>query len=347
MIAMDAKISFMDREVLLSHGSGGKASRRLIEGLILPLLASTELDRLGDSALVKVGRDEVVVTTDSFVVNPRVFPGGSIGELAVNGTLNDLAVSGAEPLAITLAMILEAGLDREELLREVAAVARAAKAAGVEVVTGDTKVVEHGSADGIFMTTTGIGRLHPAAALSPERATNGDRVLLSGAVGDHGITILLERGELDLVSDSLRSDTRAVWPYVRALLDAFGSEIKWMRDPTRGGLATTLNEFAVAAGFKVVLEESEIIVHEPVRGACEILGLDPFHIANEGQFVAVVSAAVASEAEELLRSLPGGEEARIIGTVMDSEISIVVCNTAYGASRVLDMLSGDPLPRIC
>lgn len=347
MIRMDAKISFMDREVLLSHGAGGKASRRLIEGLLVPLLASSELDRLGDSAVVKVGRDDVVVTTDSFVVKPRVFPGGSIGELAVNGTLNDLAVSGAEPLALTLAMILEAGLDREELIREVKAVARAAKAAGVEVVTGDTKVVEHGSADGMFMTTTGIGRMHPSAALSAERVVDGDRVLLSGAVGDHGITILLERGELDLVSDALRSDTRAVWPFVRALLDAFGSDIKWMRDPTRGGLATTLNEFAVSAGVKVVLEESAIVVHEPVRGACEILGLDPFHIANEGQFVAIVSASVAEAAQALLWSMPGGEEARIVGTITDSEVPLVLCNTAYGASRVLDMLSGDPLPRIC
>ncbi|MHB8188880.1 MAG: hydrogenase expression/formation protein HypE [Ferrimicrobium sp.] len=340
-------ITFTDPQILLAHGSGGKASRRLIEGLLVPVLSCAELDRLGDGAVVKVDCDEIVVTTDSFVVNPMVFPGGSIGELAVNGTLNDLAVSGAEPIALTLAMILEAGLDSEHLVREVQAVARAAKAAGVDVVTGDTKVVEHGKADGIFMTTTGVGRLHPKATLSPERAVDGDRVLLSGALGDHGITVLLERDDFGLASGALRSDTRAIWPFVRALLDAFGPEIKWMRDPTRGGLATTLNEFALSAGFQVVLEESAIIVHEPVRGACELLGLDPLHIANEGQFMAIVSETVANQAEELLRSMPGGAEARLIGTIYNIAPSIVRCNTGYGASRVLDMLIGDPLPRIC
>lgn len=344
---MQRNISFMDSEVLLAHGSGGKASRRLIEGLLLPLLASSELDRLGDAATVKVGRDEVVITTDSFVVSPRVFPGGSIGDLAVNGTINDLAVSGAEPLALTLAMILEAGLAREELVSIVESVASACRSAGIDVVAGDTKVVEHGKADGVFMTTTGVGRLHPNALLSVDRVKTGDKVLLSGAVGDHGITVLLARGDLDIESDLLRSDTRSVWPYVSALLDTFGAQIKWMRDPTRGGLATTLNEFATGAGMQVELDETKVVVHEPVRGACEILGLDPFHIANEGQFVAIVSADIAIEAEALLRSMHGGDEACIIGTVCDSDVPIVVCKTAYGASRVLDMLSGDPLPRIC
>ena len=344
---MSAQVKFLDPQVMLSHGAGGKASRRLVEGLLVPLLGTGELNRLEDAATVQVGRTEVLVTTDSFVVHPLSFPGGSLGELAVNGTVNDLAVSGAEPLVITLAMILEAGLAASELQSEVEAVARAARAAGVEIVAGDTKVVEHGKADGIFMTTTGIGRLHPAAELGVARAEPGDKVLLSGAVGDHGITVMLERGELDLASDTLRSDTRSVWPYVRALLDAFGPEVKWMRDPTRGGLATTLNEFAQEARVKVALEESKIVVHAPVRGACEILGIDPFHIANEGQFVAIVSEAAAQEAEKLLRSMPGGEEAALVGTIEQAESGIVLCASPYGASRVIDMLTGDPLPRIC
>ena len=344
---MAAQVKFLDPQVMLSHGAGGKASRRLVEGLLVPLLGTGELNRLEDAATVQVGRGEVLVTTDSFVVHPLSFPGGSLGELAVNGTVNDLAVSGAEPLAITLAMILEAGLPTGDLQREVEAVGRAARAAGVEIVAGDTKVVEHGKADGIFMTTTGIGRLHPAAELGVGRAQPGDKVLLSGAVGDHGITVMLERGELDLASDTLRSDTRSVWPYVKALLDAFGPQVKWMRDPTRGGLATTLNEFAQEARLKVILEESKIVVHAPVRGACEILGIDPFHIANEGQFVAIVSAEVADEAEKLLRSLPGGDEAAVVGTLEQAESGLVLCASPYGASRVIDMLTGDPLPRIC
>ncbi len=344
---MDAEVKFMDPQVMLSHGAGGKASRRLVEGLMVPLLGSGELNRLEDAATVEVGRSEVVVTTDSFVVHPLSFPGGSLGELAVNGTVNDLAVSGAEPLALTLAIILEAGLPVADLHREVVALALAAKVAGVEVVAGDTKVVEHGKADGIFMTTTGIGRLHPGADLGVQRAQPGDRILLSGAVGDHGITVMLERGELDLASETLRSDTRSVWPFVKALLDAFGPEVKWMRDPTRGGLATTLNEFAEAARMRVMMDESKIVVHAPVRGACEILGIDPFHIANEGQFVAIVSEAVAMEAEKLLRSMPGGEEAALIGTLEAAESGIVLCASPYGASRVIDMLTGEPLPRIC
>lgn len=344
---MTTNITFLDPEVLLAHGSGGKASRRLVEGLLLPLLSSTELSKLEDAATIKISGDEVLVTTDSYVVHPLSFPGGSIGELAVNGTVNDLAVSGAEPLGVTLALILEAGLKREHLIEQIEAVSRAAQLAGVEIVAGDTKVVEHGKADGMFITTAGVGRKHPRAELSASRAQPGDRVLLSGAVGDHGITVLLARGELDLFSGALKSDTRAVWKMVQALLDSFGPEIRWMRDPTRGGLATTLNEFAGAAQMKVVIEESAVVVHDCVRGACEVLGLDPFHIANEGQFVAVVSQRVAQDALGLLRSFDGCEEAAIIGVLEESEIPLVTCLTPFGATRVLDMLSGDPLPRIC
>ncbi len=344
---MEPTIRFSDKEILLAHGSGGKASRRLIEGLIVPILSSPELERLNDAATVKVGSDDVVVTTDSFVVSPRVFSGGSIGELAVNGTLNDLAVSGAEPIAITLAMILEAGLSTQDLTHELLAIAKSARDAGIEIVTGDTKVVEHGKADGIFITTTGIGRMHQNAQLSVERARPGDRVLLSGPIGDHGITVLLARGEIDLQADELVSDTRSVWPFINTLLDTFGAEVKWIRDPTRGGLATTLNEFATAAELQVLIDEENVVINPPVRGACEVLGLDPFHIANEGQFVAIISDKVAAHAESLLKSMPGGHNARLIGSVTEGSVPIVLCKTAYGVTRVLDMLSGDPLPRIC
>lgn len=344
---MERQTKFFDREILLAHGSGGKISRRLVEGLIAPIFASDELDKLGDAGSVKVGDEEVLVTTDSYVVHPIRFPGGSIGELAVNGTVNDLAVSGAEPLGITIALILEAGLKTTELRRELEAIKAAAVKVGVDIVTGDTKVVEHSKADMMFITSTGVGRRHPRANLAASRVVPGDRLLLSGPIGDHGITILLARGDLDIVADQLRSDTRAVWPMVRALLDNFGPSIKWMRDPTRGGLATTLNEFAIASQLRVVIEEEAIVVHDEVRGACEILGLDPFHIANEGQFVAVVDPECADEALALLRRIDGGDEARLIGSVEASEVPIVVCKTPYGASRVLDMLTGDPLPRIC
>lgn len=344
---MDKKITFRDPEILLAHGSGGRASRRLVEGLILAILGSEELEKLEDAATIKIGDEEVLVTTDSYVVHPRKFPGGSIGELSVNGTINDLAVSGAEPLGITLAFILEAGLKSEDLKEELEAIRSAARAVGVEVVAGDTKVVEHSKADGIFITSTGIGRRHPKANLSINRVVTGDRLLISGPVGDHGITVLLARGDLDLVSDKLRSDTRAVWPMVRSLLDNFGDSIKWMRDPTRGGLATTLNEFASASGMRVVMEEDSIVVHDEVRGACEILGLDPFHIANEGQFIAVLSEDIADSALELISCMNGGSEARLFGYVERDEIPIVLCRTSFGATRVLDTLSGDPLPRIC
>lgn len=340
-------VHFFDPSIQLGHGAGGRASRRLIEGLVSPALGIWGPSELEDGAMLVVGDERLVMTTDSFVVSPRTFPGGSIGELAVNGTLNDLAVSGAAPLAISVALILEAGLASDDLYRELEAIARCAGAAGVSVATGDTKVVEHGRGDGLFITTTGVGRMHGKAALGAGRVRPGDAILLSGAIGDHGMTVMLARGELDLASESLRSDTRPVWPYVEALLDRFGPEVRWMRDPTRGGLATTLNELATSAKIKIVLDEGSIVIHDPVRGACEILGIDPLHVANEGQFVAVVSAEIASDAKALLRSLPGGGEAMVIGEVEAAEIPVVVAVSGYGGSRVIDMLTGDPLPRIC
>jgi hydrogenase expression/formation protein HypE len=334
----------------MAHGAGGKASRRLVDGLFAPLLyqsqAPGEGDRLSDAARVLVGGAPVVITTDGFVVTPLVFPGGSIGELAVNGTVNDLAVSGARPVALVTTFVLEAGLPTEILVGEVRAMARAARAAGITIVGGDTKVVEHGKVDRCYITTTGIGQPLAGVSLGAGTVRPGDKVLLSGPIGDHGITILLARGELDLEAD-LRSDTRSVFPLVEALAAEVGLGIRWMRDPTRGGVATSLNELALDSGLAVHLSEESIPVRAEVRGACELLGLDPLHIANEGQFLAVVAADQADQAMEALRGVEGGGGAVVIGEIRDEPSGAVLVGTRYGGTRIVDMLVGDPLPRIC
>ncbi len=287
------------------------------------------------------------MTADSFVVKPLRFPGGSIGELAVNGTVNDLAVSGARAQTLLVTFVLEAGLSTETLEAEVRAMADAAARAGVKIVGGDTKVVEHGKADSMYITTAGVGCPIPGFDLSPQAVRPGDKVLLSGPIGDHGITILLARGELDLEA-ALQSDTRSVLPLIEALADAgLAAAVRWMRDPTRGGVATALNELARDCGLGVILLEENIPVREQVRGACELLGLDPLHIANEGQFLAVVSDEAAADALAALQSTPGGEDARLIGEVRAEPEATVLCANSYGGARDLDMLVGDPLPRIC
>ncbi len=343
-------IRFRDSQIEMAHGAGGKASRRLVDGLFAPLLYgawdAADGDRLSDAARVSLGGAPVAITTDSFVVTPLVFPGGSIGELAVNGTVNDLAVSGARPVALVASFVLEAGLATETLADEVRAMGRAARAAGVAIVGGDTKVVEHGKVDRLYITTTGIGHPLPGVTLGARTVRQGDKVLLSGPIGDHGITILLARGELDLEAD-LRSDTRSVFPLVEALAAAGAPGIRWMRDPTRGGVATSLNELALDSGLGVHLSEESIPVRDEVRGACELLGLDPLHIANEGQFLAVVAADQADRALEALRAAPGGEGAVLIGEVCDEPAGAVLVGTKYGGTRIVDMLVGDPLPRIC
>jgi hydrogenase expression/formation protein HypE len=343
-------VRFRDPQIEMAHGAGGKATRRLVDGLFVPLLydprAPTLGDSLSDAARVPVGDASVAVTTDSFVVTPLRFPGGSIGELAVNGTVNDLAVSGAAPVALVTTFVLEAGLPTELLVAEVQAMGRAARAAGIAIVGGDTKVVEHGKTDRLYISTTGIGRPMPNVLLGAKSIRAGDKVLLSGPIGDHGITILLARGELDLEAD-LRSDTRSVFPLVKAIAEAVGPAIRWMRDPTRGGVATSLNELALDSGLAVHLFEEAIPVRDEVRGACELLGLDPLHIANEGQFLAVVAAEQAEPALEVLRAAPGGKEAVIVGEIQEQPAAAVLVTTRYGGSRVIDMLVGDPLPRIC
>jgi hydrogenase expression/formation protein HypE len=265
----------------------------------------------------------------------------------VNGTVNDLAVSGAAPLALLVTLVIEAGLPGPVLEAEVCAIAAAARNAGVEVVGGDTKVVEHGKADGLYITTTGVGSIDPRLKCSPRAVRPGDQVLLSGPIGDHGIAVLLARAEIDLEAADLVSDTRSVWPLVRSLLEAAASSVHWMRDPTRGGVATALTELARDVGRSILLYEDSLPVRDEVRGACELLGLDVLHIANEGQFLAVVAADAADLALQALRSVPGGEMAAIIGEVRETTTGVVMATTPYGGTRLVDMLVGDPLPRIC
>jgi hydrogenase expression/formation protein HypE len=344
-----ARVEFHDKQIAMSHGAGGEATRRLVEGLFQPLFSNSLLDSLADAATLDSPAGRIALTTDSYVVQPLRFPGGSIGELAVNGTVNDLAVSGARPIALTAAFILEAGLPSEVLHREATALAEAARRAGVPIATGDTKVVEHGKADGMYISTAGLGLVDPRSDLALERVAPGDRVLLSGPIGNHGMAIMLARAELKIDAD-IRSDTRPLTDLVLALLARAGGGVKWMRDATRGGVATVLNELARDAGLVISIEEEAIPVDDPVRGACELLGLDPLQVANEGQFVAVVAADRADAALDALRSQPGGERACLLGEVCEpgtGRVARVLCKMAYGGRRVVDMLIGDPLPRIC
>ncbi len=337
---------FADTQIEMAHGAGGVASRRLLEGLIAPYFSNPVLLAFADAAAVRIGDASIVTTADGFVVKPLRFPGGSIGELAINGTVNDLAVSAAKPVALMTTLILEAGLPAGELETEIEAMSIAARKAGVAIVGGDTKVVEHGQADGMYVTTFGIGAPDERASLDPRSVRPGDHVLLSGPIGAHGITILLARGDLDLQAD-LVSDTRSVWPFVAALLEACAPAIRWMRDPTRGGVATALNELVRDASCAVAIFEDTVPMHDAVRGACELLGLDPLHIANEGQFLAIVAPEYADAALAALRGVPGGESAVCIGEVRAEPKRCVTGINGYGGTRVIDMLVGDPLPRIC
>ena len=346
MATTATKIRFREPQIEMAHGAGGKASRRLVEGLFAPLLYGSSQGPLGDAAHIQINGTRIAITTDSFVVKPLRFPGGSIGELAINGTVNDLAVAGARAEAIVVTYILEAGLPTEVLEAEVRAMGQTAERAGVMIAGGDTKVVDHGQADQMYITTTGIGRLISGVDISAQSVRPGDKVILSGPIGDHGITILLARGDLDLEAE-LRSDTRSLLPLVQALVRQAGAGVRWMRDPTRGGVATSLNELARDCGHGIVLFEEKIPVRDSVRGACELLGLDPLHIANEGQFLAIVSAEHAESALRVLRAAPGGEEAVMIGEVREQPACAVLVTTLYGGSRLVDMLVGDPLPRIC
>jgi len=339
-------ISFHDKQIALAHGAGGEASRRLIEGLIRPAFSNPILDGLNDSAVFAAPAGRLAMTSDSYVVRPLQFPGGSIGELAIHGTVNDLAMAGARPFGLTSTLILEAGLDTAILRREITAMADAARRIGVPILGGDTKVVEHGKADGLYISTTGLGIVDPRANLNVARIQEGDKILLSGPIGNHGIAILLARTELEIEAD-IRSDTRPLTPLVIALLDALGEGLKWLRDATRGGVASALNELARDLNTFISIREEAIPIDDPVRGACELLGLDPLHVANEGQFVAVVRAADAEAALKALRSTPGGQRACLVGEIESGQFGRVLARSSYGGTRVVEMLIGDPLPRIC
>jgi len=337
---------FRDAHITMSHGAGGKATSALIEGLFAPAFASPALDALADAGAVSVDGLDLALTTDSFVVTPLRFPGGSIGELAVNGTVNDLAMAGARPLVLTLSLVLEEGLEAEALRAEVEAIAGAARVAEVQIVAGDTKVVQRGHADGMYVCTTGLGRRDPRARLAPDLLTPGDRILLSGTIGEHGTAIMLARGELGLEAE-IESDTRSLWPAVDGLLDAAGPGLRCLRDATRGGVASVLNELARASGVAMVIREAAVPVKPPVAGAAEILGIDPMYVANEGAFVVFVAPDHAERALSALESMPGGEAAAEIGEVKTDPPGMVLVETAFGGRRVMDQLVGDPLPRIC
>jgi hydrogenase expression/formation protein HypE len=337
---------FKDEQITMAHGAGGKASQTLIEGLFVPAFGSASLASMGDAGAVSVNGTGLAMTTDSFVVKPIRFPGGSIGELAVNGTVNDLAVSGARPLALSLSLIIEEGLASDQLRAEVEAIAGAAEAADVEIVAGDTKVVERGACDSMYVCTSGVGQVDSRAELSPSGLRPGDRVLVSGSIGEHGTAIMLSRGEFELESE-IESDTRSLWPAVDALLDAAGPSLRCLRDATRGGVASVLNELARSSQVAITVKEGEVPVQPAVMGAAEMLGIDPMYVANEGKFVAFVAPDAADQALEALRAVPGCEQVSEIGEVKTEPPGMVLVETAFGGRRVMDQLVGDPLPRIC
>jgi len=331
--------------VLLGHGSGGKLSAELLRDVFLPVFANPVLSKLEDQAVVEVAGARLAFTTDSFVVKPLFFRGGDIGSLAVHGTVNDLAMGGARPLALSAAFILEEGFPMADLRRIAESMAQAAERAGVAVVTGDTKVVERGSGDGVYINTAGIGLVADGVTVSAANARPGDVVILSGAIGDHGATILTEREGLELAG-ALTSDSAPLNGLVESVL-AVTRDVRAMRDPTRGGLASTLNEIAGQSRVGIEVREAAIPVHAGVRGACEVLGLDPLYVANEGKMVAIVPAECADAVVAAMRAHPLGSEAAAIGAVTEKHPGLVTMRTAFGTSRIVDMLAGDQLPRIC
>jgi hydrogenase expression/formation protein HypE len=332
--------------VQLGHGSGGKMSATLLRDRFLPAFANEALEALGDAAVVNLDGRSVAISTDTFVVSPLEFPGGDIGTLAVHGTVNDVAMMGAEPLYLSAGFILEEGLPFDTLDRIVASMAHAARAAGVPLVTGDTKVVERGKADGMFINTTGVGLLSPGFQPAPDRARPGDAVLVSGPVGRHGIAVMAVREGLEFETEIV-SDTASLWPLVRALREELGDAIRVLRDPTRGGLASALNEIAAASRVGIQLIEAALPVPGPVLAACEMLGLDPLYVANEGVLVALVDGHAAERALEVMAGQSAGAGCVVIGRAVDEHAGMVVLETGVGGRRVVDMLPGDQLPRIC
>ncbi|MGH9843059.1 MAG: hydrogenase expression/formation protein HypE [Blastocatellia bacterium] len=342
-----------DEFITLAHGSGGKAMHELIEGLFLEYLRNPLLEKMEDQAVFEITgpSPRLAFTTDSYVVDPIFFPGGDIGELAVNGTVNDLAMSGARPLYLSAGFILEEGFPVEDLKRILVSMRNATREAGVEIVTGDTKVVQRGSADKIFINTSGVGLIEHPVNISAARAQAGDKVIVSGAIGDHGTTIMIARGELELETE-IESDTAPLNLLVADMLDEAArlgamDMIHCLRDPTRGGAATTLNEIALGSEVCIQIHEERIPVREEVKGACEILGLDPLYVANEGKLLAIVSGEIAEAMVARMRGNAYGRDACIIGEVKAEPRGIVAMLTVFGGTRIVDMLVGEQLPRIC
>jgi hydrogenase expression/formation protein HypE len=345
------KPKIKEERITLSHGAGGKATHTLIEAVFLDAFRNPVLEQLEDGASLALNPADVAAgrlafTTDSYVVSPLFFPGGDIGDLAVNGTVNDLAMCGSRPLYLSCGFIMEEGFPVADLQRIVASMAEAARVADVQIVTGDTKVVERGKADGCYITTAGVGLLDRDLTLSAATAQPGDVVLVSGPIGDHGVTIMLARGELDIAADIV-SDTAPLHGITAGLLDACGDGVRCLRDATRGGVATICNEVAVASQVAVVLDESALPVRPVVTGASELLGIDPLYVACEGRLVAVVAPDRADAALAALQAHPLGEGAAVIGTVRDDPPGLVLLRTSFGGTRIVDLLVGDPLPRIC
>jgi len=334
-----------EERITMSHGAGGKATQTLIEAIFLDAFRNPLLEPLEDAAELLIGGSRIALTTDSYVVKPLFFPGGNIGDLAVNGTVNDLSVSGATPLYLSAGFILEEGFPVADLARITETMRDAAAVAGVHIVTGDTKVVERGKADGCYINTAGVGLISRDVELGVARAQPGDAIIVSGPIGDHGITIMLARGELDLEAD-IASDTAPLNGLVAGLLDEVPG-VRALRDATRGGVATILNEIAKAADVGVLVTEDDIPVRPEVRGASELLGIDPMYVACEGRLVAVVPGSEADRALAALRAHPLGEQAAVIGHVRAEQPGIVQLKTAFGGTRIVDLLVGDPLPRIC
>jgi hydrogenase expression/formation protein HypE len=332
--------------IVMGHGGGGKLGNELVEHLFLPAFRNPALENLGDAAVFELGSGKLAMSTDSFVVQPLFFPGGSIGALAVNGTVNDLAVSGAEPKYLSASFILEEGFPLAQLAAIVDAMAEAAATAGVRIVTGDTKVVERGHGDGCYINTAGVGILRPGVNVGPHRAQPGDVVLVSGTIGDHGMAIMSVREGLEFESQ-IRSDCAALNGMIAEVLDAVGAAVHAMRDPTRGGLASTLNEIATSSNVGVEIDESSLPVRLEVQSACELLGLDPVYVANEGKAVFFVAPEAAGRVLDVLRAHPFGREAARIGQVTEQHKRMLVARTSIGGNRVIPTQIGEQLPRIC
>jgi len=329
----------------MAHGAGGKASEALLDSVFLDAFDSARLNQRDDGAVISLGSDTVVMSTDSFVITPWRFAGGTIGSLAVHGTVNDIAVMGAVPRWLTVAFVIEEGFAITDLREIVADMARAAAGAAVSIVSGDTKVVERGAADGIYITTTGLGTLDRSVVLGADRVRVGDKVLISGSIGDHGMSIMLARGGMSFQAD-IQSDSAPLHELVAQVLEA-APGTRWLRDPTRGGVASALNELVVSCNLAIELDEKSLPVTPATAGACELLGLDPLYVANEGKAIAVVAPDSADAALEAMRNHPLGREAAVIGEVVDEPRGLVALRTPFGGTRIVDLLVGDPLPRIC